>query len=367
MADPKIVPEGTRLALTQSELDTLKILKDAGDRGGFYMAYYGMTGNSEVLLTAKIATFSEATGGVAFAANRLLLDDFTTGPLAPGSSKVFQGIYCISQGVADFTYQTVAKDLDPNYAPAQGTPAIPSRTADSSRDGLTSQNQLYVAAFDKWRSVDNGTLFPGNFLTAQSGLAQWLQGRDYTHPDVTATQAGASTGFVYSAKATLYASYFGKQQSEMSASTVVAGPDGYNLTVAADGKVDGVFGNTQSDILATVAALAAQARTAFGPTGTADGRALLDIGGFAAFGSDWTTVRTVWAAEVPVVEAKVRQILGLGATDPITESALAAFRKGLYEGGPNSGGDAGRITNERLLRLPELVRTNGVSRATIYR
>jgi hypothetical protein len=45
MADPKIVAEGVRLALTQSELNTLKILKDAGDRGGFYMAYFGMTGN----------------------------------------------------------------------------------------------------------------------------------------------------------------------------------------------------------------------------------------------------------------------------------------------------------------------------------
>jgi prophage regulatory protein len=34
---------------------------------------------------------------------------------------------------------------------------------------------------------------------------------------------------------------------------------------------------------------------------------------------------------------------------------------------PKPDPSAGRITDERLLRLPELVRTIGVSRATIYR
>lgn len=49
----------SRIPLTSRELATLKAFVDAGDRGGFYMAYYAMTGNSEALLTAQISTFSQ--------------------------------------------------------------------------------------------------------------------------------------------------------------------------------------------------------------------------------------------------------------------------------------------------------------------
>jgi hypothetical protein len=62
---------GTTLALTDQELAVLQQLVDGGDRAGFYMAYYAMTGSQEAALQAKISSFSDNVGGYAFVANRL--------------------------------------------------------------------------------------------------------------------------------------------------------------------------------------------------------------------------------------------------------------------------------------------------------
>ena len=62
-----------RLKLTTQEIAILDLMVHAGDRAGFYMAYYAMTGEAEALITAKIATFSETVGGGAMASNWCLL------------------------------------------------------------------------------------------------------------------------------------------------------------------------------------------------------------------------------------------------------------------------------------------------------
>ncbi len=38
---------GSRIPLTQSEIDILQAFVSNGDRGGFYLAYYAMTGAVE--------------------------------------------------------------------------------------------------------------------------------------------------------------------------------------------------------------------------------------------------------------------------------------------------------------------------------
>lgn len=74
-----------RLALANEEVSALACILEGGDRAGYYMAYYTMTGNKEAALQAKIATFSESEGGFAFAANWLLqnLWRLNVGSLAP--------------------------------------------------------------------------------------------------------------------------------------------------------------------------------------------------------------------------------------------------------------------------------------------
>lgn len=60
------------LKISDAELKYLDDLLRHGDRGGYYMALYNMTGQEEALLQAQIATFSEGVGGAAFCANSLL-------------------------------------------------------------------------------------------------------------------------------------------------------------------------------------------------------------------------------------------------------------------------------------------------------
>src|SRR5215813_1594750 len=87
-----------RIVLTAEEIAALRKMLDAGDRSGFYLAYYGMTGNSEALLTAKISSFSGNVGGVAFASNWLLQDQYRGA--GPAGSSPYAGIYFLSQKVA---------------------------------------------------------------------------------------------------------------------------------------------------------------------------------------------------------------------------------------------------------------------------
>ena len=65
-----------RVQITETELDYLESFLEAGDRVGFYVAYYNMTGSAGALLQARVSSFSDVTGGVAFASNFLLQEEF---------------------------------------------------------------------------------------------------------------------------------------------------------------------------------------------------------------------------------------------------------------------------------------------------
>lgn len=45
------------VALTQVEMDYLRSFLDTGDRSGFYMAYYCMTGQDQAAVQAQISSF----------------------------------------------------------------------------------------------------------------------------------------------------------------------------------------------------------------------------------------------------------------------------------------------------------------------
>jgi hypothetical protein len=61
-----------RLRLGETELDYLQQFLDAGDRGGFYLAYYSIVGglgpefgSGEMALQTRVATFSGRFGATA--------------------------------------------------------------------------------------------------------------------------------------------------------------------------------------------------------------------------------------------------------------------------------------------------------------
>src|SRR5258708_6667133 len=103
MSDP-IVRQGS-VVLTHEELDALDAMLKAGDRAGFYLTYNAMTDSSQAFLQAKVATFSGLVGGVAFASNRFLQDEFgVDGTVQAGR---YQGIYYLSQQVARSAYSAI--------------------------------------------------------------------------------------------------------------------------------------------------------------------------------------------------------------------------------------------------------------------
>jgi len=134
----------TTLALTDPELSVLNQLVASGDRAGFYMAYYAMTGSQEAALQAKISTFSDNVGGYAFVANRLEQILFGQG----GFNQFFDypGIYFLSQQIAQGALATITNSV------AQGG------------TGQVQDQDIFTAAKQAWVKNGLGDLFPGNLI-----------------------------------------------------------------------------------------------------------------------------------------------------------------------------------------------------------
>lgn len=98
--DIKLSQVGT-LSLTDQELKFLDDLLLAGDRGAFHYVYATIADVDDARLTAKISTFSDTVGGIAFAANwygQTLYDP--NSPYWLGEGETYPGIYRQSQNVA---------------------------------------------------------------------------------------------------------------------------------------------------------------------------------------------------------------------------------------------------------------------------
>ena len=145
------------LKLNDAEVAYLQSFLDRGDRGGYYMALYNMTGNAQCIEQAQISTFSEGAGGVAYAANYLLQTSLAKGE--------YPGIYFLSQEVAKFSLQALQQKLLIN--------------PENTNTGYITVGEMFQSADAAWaeawilRDPLNGQniqhLFPGNFLDGTLG------------------------------------------------------------------------------------------------------------------------------------------------------------------------------------------------------
>jgi len=140
-----------RLELTTEELGYLERILESGNRAGFYLAYYNMTGSKEAVLQSKIATFSETVGGVAYLANALLQFFLDNGPDSfpekfPYAAQDFhyQGIYYLSQQVAIEALEGIQE--------AQGSGHV------------IGDAEMGETAREAWIAAGLEEYFPGNFL-----------------------------------------------------------------------------------------------------------------------------------------------------------------------------------------------------------
>ncbi len=140
-----------QVVLTQRELDYLQNFLNAGDRSGFYMAYYTMTGSQGALLQAQISSFSGSIGGVAYAANALLQEWFRSPP--PGEAE-YKGIYFLSQKVAESAFATIRENIEINNG-----------------SGYIDDITFFSSAVAAWDAQGQGNQFPGDQM---GDLLNWL-------------------------------------------------------------------------------------------------------------------------------------------------------------------------------------------------
>jgi hypothetical protein len=57
------------MSITQSDLSQLQARIDAGDRAGFYILYYNLTGSEQALVQAQVSSYSGMYGQLAFFSN----------------------------------------------------------------------------------------------------------------------------------------------------------------------------------------------------------------------------------------------------------------------------------------------------------
>jgi Ca2+-binding RTX toxin-like protein len=215
----EFVSHNSIVPLTQQELDALNDMLSSGDRAGFYLTYYAMTGSHEALLQAKIATFSGDVGGEAFAANALLQEAYgQDGTEARGA---YPGIYYLSQQVARAAYNAIE-------ASAQSSDGV----------GVLDDNAIFDSASTAWAGEDIGRLFPGNILSG-----------DFDTFD--------SPGGVLAAEALPYSQYFGKQAGDYSSSNILTLAGGLSVAVDNTGKIVAVFTGVSEDAKVAAGAIAA--------------------------------------------------------------------------------------------------------------
>jgi VCBS repeat-containing protein len=128
---------GKVVKLSGGELAYLDKLVGAGDRGGYYLAYYNMTGSLQAIEQAKISTFSQGLGGLAYSANRLLQDY-----LAPPNGG-YKGIYYLSQMVAESSLSAINGSLEAG-------------------SGSINDDAFFASAALAWKNEGLANMFPGN-------------------------------------------------------------------------------------------------------------------------------------------------------------------------------------------------------------
>ena len=246
MAAPKPATTSSGvIKMTDQESAYLNSFLRAGDRGGFYLAYYNMTGSTQAIVQSKVSTFSEELGGSAYVANVLLQSTF-------GPKGNYAGIYNLSQKVAQSGFDAINSDR----ARPEGT-------------GEISSDALFNSARAAWIREGQTAQFPGNIFN----WADFAKTLVYADPvtrlraeieqfhqisegliaagtySVAALQQAVNPGVRAALLATVGASVVGKGLADFqnrAGYSIQQVPDG-SLQVAiesATGKVVGVFNNT---------------------------------------------------------------------------------------------------------------------------
>jgi Ca2+-binding RTX toxin-like protein len=163
------------IQLTADELAYLQSFLDAGDRAGFYVNYFNMSGTSQAFEQAKIATFSETAGGIAYTANTALNAIF-------GPSQRYAGIYYLSQRVAQEGMNAIRSAVEQGLSGVISGPAMFDAARLAWQLGGREQDSVRANLIYNNYNFNQISQFPGNFLTSANSIARLV--RDNI-PDVT--------------------------------------------------------------------------------------------------------------------------------------------------------------------------------------
>ena len=251
------VTSSNEIVLSQEEQDYLKSYLEAGDRAGFYIAYYNLTGNSndQAIQQAQISTFSEDVGGTAFAANVWLQNE--------SIPDTYLGIYYLSQEVAEHAFGEDVTHTDIGPTP-EGSILD---SIESGGTGYIDGDKIFNTARLAWVNNNLGGNFPGNYknyfaennvqidatsvlgtaLDVLNGLvAQGFTPQDLANSIQIVVDAFEDNGIKASFFGIMRGLILGKQFSDFDGKagyTTTKSPDG-NLTIVTQdstGKIVGVF------------------------------------------------------------------------------------------------------------------------------
>jgi uncharacterized membrane protein YeaQ/YmgE (transglycosylase-associated protein family) len=140
------------VALSQNDVAQLQTRIDAGDRAGFYILYYNMTGSTQALLQAQVSSYSGTMGQMAAYSNAAA--KFMLGSRYPETTDQF------SLSIATDLFNKIKLDVETG-----GT-------------GVMSDQRIFDLAKQQWIDRDIGEFFPAN---VQPGLLSIL-GAPFTYP-----------------------------------------------------------------------------------------------------------------------------------------------------------------------------------------
>ncbi|MGK0247956.1 MAG: hypothetical protein ACI910_000684, partial [Oleispira sp.] len=161
--------------ITTAHVDTMQALLNEGNRGGAYMFYYMLTGNTQALVQAQITTYSGFFGGAALYGNYL--------------AKIANpDKYTLS--LDQFSIDIVQANIDAIRIDING-----------GNNGLLSPEDLQVADYGVWVDKEMGDYFPGNLLAPGGSISLLFT-------------AGSANGLVGGRQGVLFGNYLSSFESD---------------------------------------------------------------------------------------------------------------------------------------------------------
>src|SRR4051812_15865988 len=134
------------MSLTQNDLNQLQARIEAGDRAGFYILYYNLTGSEQALVQAQVSSYSGAYGQAAFFAN--------------AAAKTYLGNQ-YSETTDQFSLE-IAADFNNKII----------TNVNNGGTGVFSNGDILKFAKDQWVARGLGEYFPGNLFVGNGILGE---------------------------------------------------------------------------------------------------------------------------------------------------------------------------------------------------